>query len=168
MPQNLIKTEILRHQEAFDYYYSLSPKRNYTIVAEKFAVSRTSIRKWSASFGWPGRVAARDKKNAKAIVKKTDAKIVNQDSQNIKIARAAIKVFAQSLIGHVEHTCKCGEVVRIPVPQAKLTADQFDKMVRLDRFILGEPDSRPENKLIIEYRDPLPRAKPVESEVVDG
>lgn len=163
-----VQVETLRHREAFDYYYSLGEKRSYPQVADKFTVSRTAVKVWSKSFGWRELIAKRDKKNAKAITKKTDAQIVQQDAQNIKIARAAIKVFAQSLIGHVEHICKCGEVIRIPVPKAKLTADQFDKMVRLEKFIIGEPDSLEEKRIIIQYVDPVPRVKPVESEVVEN
>ena len=146
----------------------MGEKRSLSKVGKKFNVSAQSLAKWRRSFDWDRRTKERDERNALAVAKKTDSQIVNQDAQNIKIARAAIKVFAQSLIGYVEHTCKCGEVIRIPLPKAKLTADQFDKMVRLDRFILGEPDSRPENKLIIEYRDPLPRAKPVKSKEMEN
>ena len=160
--------ETLRHQEAFDYYYSLGEKRSYPQVALKFTVSRTSVKKWSKAFGWLDRIVKRDKKNATALANKTDKQIVQQDAQNIKIARAAIKVFAQSLIGHIEHTCGCGNVTKIPVPKAKLTADQFDKMVRLEKFIMGEPDSYEERKLIIEYRDPVPRVKAIESEVIEN
>ena len=162
--------ETLRHQEAFDYYYSLGEKRSYPQVSDKFTVSQTSIKKWSKAFKWQERIVERDEKNAKALAKKTDKKVQERDEQNIKIARKAIQVFALSLIGHIEHICKCGEVIRIPIPKAKLTADQFDKMVRLEKFIIGEEDSRGGVTNIINILpcDPVPRAKQVESEVVEN
>lgn len=160
--------ETLRHQEAFEYYYSLGEKRNITKVAREISVCRASVSKWSRVFSWQQRVLERDAKNAKALAKKTDNDIQKRDAENIKIARAAIKVFAQSLIGHIDHTCECGRTHRFPIPKAKLTADQFDKMVRLEKFIIGEVDSRPEQVITIQYVDPYDKRKPVESKEIEN
>lgn len=155
-----------RHKKAFEFYVGLE-KRSLAKVSREFNVSVQSLIKWSKAFNWKGRLKERDEKNAKAIAEKTDTEIVTQDTQNIKIARAAIKVFAQSLIGHVEHICKCGEISKIPIPKAKLTADQFDKMVRLEKFIIGEEDSRAGTVINVNLLpcDPVPR-KPVKSKEI--
>lgn len=159
--------ETLRHKTAFEYYYSLGAERNITKVAREISVCRASVSNWSRKFNWQERVKERDDKNAKELAKKVDNDIQKRDAENIRIARAAIKVFAQSLIGHIDHTCECGKVHRFPVPKAKLTADQFDKMVRLEKFIMGEGDSITEHKIIVEYHEPKQR-KQVESKEIEN
>lgn len=57
--------ETLRHQKAFEYYYSLGHDRTYPKVASQFTVSRTSIKNWAKAFNWQQRVQERDMKNAK-------------------------------------------------------------------------------------------------------
>ena len=155
-----------RHIKAFEYYVSLD-KRSYPQVAEKFTVSHTSVKKWAKAFNWQERLIDRCKNNAATLARKIDEKTTDRDARNIKIAEGAIGVFAKSLIGYVEHVCKCGEVIRIPIPKAKITADHFDKMVRLSRDILegdlGKGDTVININLI--GMDPAPR--PVESVVVE-
>ena len=160
--------ETLRHQKAFDYYYGLGQKRNITKVARRLSVCRASVSAWSRAFDWQERITERDKKNSKAIVKKTDKEIQERDTQNIRIAREAIKVFALSLVGHVDHKCECGKVERIPIPKAKLTADQFDKMVRLGKFIIGEEEIKGGTVINVNLLPCEPQPRQVESEIVDG
>lgn len=157
-----------RHIKAFEYYVQLGDKRSLSAVGREFEVSATSMTRWRKEFGWDKRLDERDKKNSKAIAKKTDAKIVDRDSRNIKIAEGAISVFAKSLMGYVQHTCECGKVIQIPIPKAKVTADQFDKMVRLVGHIMGEEEIKLGTTININLLpcDPVPR-KPVESEVVE-
>ena len=159
-----------RHKKAFEYYVSLKEKRSLNAVGKEFKVSDQTMTKWNREFCWQERVKGRDEKNAEAIAKKTDSAIVKRDTRNIKIAEGAIKVFAQSLIGRVEHICECGIVSQIPIPKAKITADQFDKMVRLVNHILGEEQVSIGTVINVNLLpcDPMPRAKPVESEVVNG
>ena len=159
-----------RHKRAFEYYVSLEEKRSLSQVGKEFKVSDQTMTKWNREFHWQERVQKRDKKNAKALAKKTDTEIVKRDARNIKIAEGAIKVFAQSLIGHVEHICECGVVSQIPIPKAKITADQFDKMVRLVGHIMGEEQVSIGTIINVNLLpcDPVPRAKAVESEVIDG
>ena len=158
-----------RHIKAFEYYVQLGDKRSLSAVGREFDVSATTMTRWRKEFDWDKRLTKRDKKNSKALAKKTDTKILKRDARNIKIAEGAISVFAKSLIGYIEHTCKCGEVTQIPIPKAKITADHFDKMVRLVGHIMGEEEIKVGTTININLLpcDPVPRV-PVESEVVDG
>ena len=159
--------ETPRHKKAFEYYVGLEGKRTLSAVSAKFKVSAPTMTKWRKEFKWDERVQKRDEKNAAAIARRTDSDIVKRDAQNVKIAREAIKVFAVSLVGYVEHTCKCGEVIRLAIPKVKMTADQFDKMVRLEKFIMGEEAEVKPQLIIIQHVDPEPRRKPVESKEIE-
>ena len=158
-----------RHIKAFEYYVQLGDRRSLRQVGKKFKVSATTTCKWRKELDWDKRLAVRDEKNSKALAKKTDAKIVDRDARNIKIAEGAISVFAKSLMGYVQHTCKCGEVIQIPIPKAKVTADQFDKMVRLVGHIMGEEEIKGGTVININLLpcDPVPR-KPVDSKEIEN
>ena len=162
-----IKKEQPRHIKAFEYYVSLD-KRSYRAVAKKFTVSETSIKKWAKAFHWQDKLAERIPERAKKLAAKLDEKINERDVRNIKIAEGAIKVFAQSLIGYVEFTCECGKVSQIPIPKAKITADHFDKMVRLVNHLLGEEEEKAGTVININLLGVDPKPRQVESEVIDG
>jgi len=164
-----MKKELPRHKRAFEYYMSMEENRTLIAVADKFKVSAQTLTKWNRDFEWEKRAKERDQKNAKAVAKKTDAEIVKRDARNIKIAEGAIKAFAHSLIGHVEHLCECGKVNQIIIPKAKITADQFDKMVRLVDHIVGEEEVKVGVTNIINILpcDPVPKAKPIENEEIE-
>ncbi len=57
----------LRHQQAFDYYYSLGHKRPISPVAKKFKVSNTAVRKWVNLFNWFERIKELDAKIAAEV-----------------------------------------------------------------------------------------------------
>ena len=156
-----------RHIKAFEYYVALEDNRSYPKVARKFTVSHTSVKKWAKAFNWQDRVADRDKKNAITVAKKVDEKTTDRDARNIKIAEGAISVFAKSLIGYIEHKCECGAVVQIPIPKAKITADQFDKMVRLVGHIMGEEEVKGGTTINVNLIQCDPAPRPVESRVVE-
>jgi hypothetical protein len=160
--------ETLRHQEAFDYYYSLGDTRRLLKVSQKVGVAEATVKRWSTTFKWRSKIVARDKKNAAALAKKTDKAILKNSDKYVKIADAAIKIFAASLVGKVDKKCECGRTVSVPIPKAHISAFDFNSLVRLIRLETGEPDSHAEHKIIVEYRDPEPRVRPVESEVVDS
>ena len=73
-----LKKETLKHQEAFDYYYSLGDDRSYAKVAEQFNVTVCTVTKWAGSFSWQRRVVERDRKIALQMQREMDKKR-NQD-----------------------------------------------------------------------------------------
>jgi len=159
--------ETLRHKQAFEYYYGLGDGRSYTEVARHYNVTKGAVGQWGTAFNWQQQLKQRDVKNAQTLAKKTDKAIVARDAKYIKIAEAAINVFASSLVGHVDETCpNCGYKVTVNVPKAKMDAYQFDKMVRLIKFELGESDTREEHVIRLEYVDPKPRNNQNQSEAL--
>jgi transposase len=94
--------ETLRHQEAFDYYYSLSHDRSYPQVASEFTVSLTSVKKWAKAFNWQQRVKERDINNSKKLEERTDTSIVD--------ARAKYLVILQASLYHYMEALKSGNI----------------------------------------------------------
>jgi len=61
--------ETLRHQEAFNYYYSLGNERKLSSVAVQYKVTKRSVFKWSKEFNWQQRVEERDAKISQQLNK---------------------------------------------------------------------------------------------------
>jgi hypothetical protein len=57
----IIKNETPEIKAMFEYYYSLGDKRSYNTVADKYGVSLTTVKRYSASFKWVDRCRERDK-----------------------------------------------------------------------------------------------------------
>ena len=92
-----LKKETLRHQEAFDYYYSLGDDRSYAKVAEKFNVSLGTITKWAGSFSWQRRVVERDRKIALQMQREMDKQILEDKKQYHSIIKASISMYIKNL-----------------------------------------------------------------------
>lgn len=89
--------ETLRHQQAFEYYYSLGHERSYPQVASEFTVSLTSIKKWAKTFKWQQRVQERDINNAQILEEKTDTKMVDARSKYLLVIQATLYHFMKAL-----------------------------------------------------------------------
>ncbi|KKN58296.1 hypothetical protein LCGC14_0553760 [marine sediment metagenome] len=159
--------ETLRHQEAFDYYYSLGDTRRLLLVSQKAGVAEATAKRWSTRFKWRSRIAERDKKNALKLQAKTDKTILKTKSdyhkevqESLSLIRGALALVAKKVKDQVLKADSAKDLGTLIKAQ--------DAAIRLEQLLSGEADSRPENKLIIEYRDPVPRARPVESEVVEN
>jgi transposase len=89
--------ETLRHQQAFDYYYSLGHERSYPQVASEFTVSLTSIKKWAKAFKWQQRIIDRDIENAQKLEEKTNNTIVDARSKYLIVIQATLHQFMKKL-----------------------------------------------------------------------
>ena len=116
--------ESLRHQEAFDFYYSLGNKRNLSEVAERFDISTTSTKKWSKAFSWQERVKERDMNNASKIEKITNRTIVQEKAKYIE----QIETFISKAMEDFE----CGKL------RCKSISD-FEKLIKLQLLLFGDP-----------------------------
>jgi uncharacterized protein YjcR len=118
-----MKTEKLKHKEAFEYYYSLGDKRTLKQVAEKFEVSDNSARKWSHYFNWQQRIIDRDEENAKKLEKKTNTSIVQEKAKYRKIIQDSINSYMGNLDkGNIEIT----------------NVADLEKLIKLDLLLMGE------------------------------
>ena len=127
--------ETLQHKEAFEYYYSLGEERNLPKVAQKFTVSTTSLKKWSAAFNWQERVTQRDIELSKGLEKKTNTTILNEKANYRRIIKESI-----SGIGEI----------KINNPK------DLDTLVKLDLLLMGEATEKSETSVTIEqYLDKL-------------
>lgn len=154
--------ETLRHKEAFEYYYKLGDKRSYPQVADKFTVSETSIKVWSANFDWKERIKKRDEQNALALAKRNDRQIVRDKAKDLKLVEIAKEVWKQQLIGKIDIECpNCKHQYSVPVSGHRLKAQfrDLDAFIRLSELLAGEADSRPEQVIRLEYVDPIRRER---------
>ena len=150
----------MRHQKAFQYYYSLGDKRSYPLVAEKFSVSLTSIKKWSKAHNWLDRVQQRDIEISRRIEKKTNTAIVNSKAdyraeirENLKLLKALLATALQKVKGP---DGKIKSQLIIGVESAKNVADviqAYEKLVKLDLVLIGEADSRTEEVIRVEIEE---------------
>ena len=121
--------ETLRHQEAFEYYYTLGEKRSITTVSHKYNVSRPAVAKWSGAFNWQERIEQRDMENARRLEKKTNNTIVNEKAHYRKIIKASINTFVEKL-----------KARKIEVDSIQ----DIERLIKLDLLLMGEATERDE------------------------
>lgn len=132
--------ETLRHKEAFEYYYSLGENRSYQKVADHFHTSKKTVYTWSINFGWQERVQQRDMEIARQIEKKTTTAVVDEKAKYRTIIGAAMQDFVER------------------VRKKELVVDSvldFERLVKLDLLLMGEPTERNEEKGEIKHEHSL-------------
>jgi len=150
--------ETLRHQEAFNYYYSLGDTRNIPQVVQNQKVSIASIKRWSQAFKWQERIAKRDKKIATKLAEKTDKIILKTKAEY----RKEIQDSLQLLCGTLALLAEKVKSKSIKADSAKDLATLLkaqELLIRCEQFLSGEVDSRQELVITLQYVDPVPRAK---------
>ena len=126
--------ETLRHQEAFEYYYTLGEKRSIPQVAQKYAVSTAGVKKWSKAFNWQERIEQRDMENSRRLEKKTNNTIVNEKANYRKIIKASIQTFVEKLrAGAIEVE----------------SIQDVERLVKLDLLLMGEATDRQDEEINI-------------------
>lgn len=131
--------ETLRHQEAFNYYYSLGEKRSIPQVAQRYTVSVAAVKKWSRAFNWQERVEQRDIENSRCMEEKVNETIVATKANYRKIIKVAIARWVQKFKVH--------EIDPDSVPD-------LERLVKLDLLLMGEATER-EEYVPIDYRQRL-------------
>ena len=131
-----LKKETLRHQEAFDFYYSLGDDRSYAKVADRFNVSTGTVTKWAGSFSWQRRVVERDRKIALQMQREMDKQIKKKKKNYRKIIQATINKYVENFkAGKVEVT-SIKDLIALIECDTKLmamldkgTADDFNSLI---------------------------------------
>ena len=133
--------ETLRHQEAFNFYYSLGEKRNIFKVAQEYNVCRTAVAKWSIALDWQQRIELRDIENARKLQEKVDATIIASKAnyrreirENLRIIRAALSTAVEKL--------RSGELKVKDPSDIGMMANAYEKLVKLDLLLMGEATDR--------------------------
>jgi len=88
--------ETLRHQQAFDYYYSLGHERVIHRLLRVYCQPH-SIKKWAKAFKWQQRIIDRDIENAQKLEEKTNNTIVDARSKYLIVIQATLHQFMKKL-----------------------------------------------------------------------
>jgi len=112
-------------------------------LAKKYNVTLTRLALKSKQGNW---VDAR-KRHSNKVITDTEKQIlkeqVERNKRNIKIVDDAIEIYVDGILGETIYTCKhCGERNKVDIPKIKPKFSDIDKLIRLQHFILGEPDQR--------------------------
>lgn len=142
--------ESLRHQEAFDYYFSLGANRSLMQVANRFGVTPQSAGKWSSNFNWQARLEERDLQVAKRMEEDTNQQVFKSKLDYRKEIKESLQVIRAALATAVD-ALKKGTITAESVGDVERLTSAQDKLVRLDLMLMGEADSRQEHKLIVEH-----------------
>jgi len=177
----IVKTETLRHQEAFNYYYLLGSTRTLLKISHLTGVNITTLKSWSRSFNWQKRIIERDKKNAAAIEKATDKKLVadkieyrTQVKELLIVLREAIQVAVNTMrSGGVLYDAGGNKVLvskfscNTADGLSKVSA-AIERLMRLDLTLMGEPERKEQLDILWKYVDGDGETpKIIDSETVD-
>lgn len=124
-----LKKEGSKQQRAFEVYYAAGFGRSYAAVAKELGVSAATVKLWGRSFGWQERVRERDMDVARAVADRTFKGEAEGKSEQLQIVRMAMLRVAQA----------------IAEGKVKVTIADLDRLIRLERFLSDEPDSRTEH-----------------------
>lgn len=178
----IVQKETLRHREAFNYYYLLGSTRTLLKVSQLAGVGVTTLKLWSKSFNWQQRIVERDKKNADAIEKATDKKLVadkieyrTQVKSLLAVLRAAIQVAVNTMRSGGILYDKSGNKVLVSNFNCN-TADGLakvaaasERLMRLDLTLMGEAERKEQLELLWRYVDGNGElVPPIDSKSVDA
>ncbi|MDP3939890.1 MAG: hypothetical protein Q8R92_17365 [Deltaproteobacteria bacterium] len=124
-----LREENAKHKRAFEAYYALGPGRRYAAVAKDIGVSLPTVKLWGRRFGWQARVQERDLDVARAAADRTFSGEREATRQQIQLVRMALFRAAKA----------------IAEGQVGFTVADIDRLIRLERFLMNEPDSRTEH-----------------------
>lgn len=117
-------TEEAQHLRAFEIYYQLGDKRTLAKVAEKVGRSPDWVSTVAKAFDWKRRVNERDHRQSESILDRIDEYKLKEKENNLKLIRATKARYAQLLMSQ------------------KITAAEFEKIVKLEMLITGEATER--------------------------
>ena len=148
------KTESLRHQEAFEYYYRLGDSRSTPPVAAKYSVSDSAVKQWAAVFGWTNRVKDRDRELGQRLAEASKTDLVKMRERHLKVVKAAQGQFVNRL-AHGDARVGARDFLAIAQYEAKLmgfdpdgggaSAEDVAELLRVVLYVLQTkiPDACP-------------------------
>ncbi|GAH70662.1 unnamed protein product, partial [marine sediment metagenome] len=105
-----------------------------------------SVSEWKKEFDWESRIAKRDLKIIQAIEKKITKSIVEEKYQYHKQVSMNVKLI-RSVIATVFDKIKNKEIKLETLGDINTTMWVFERLVRLDLFLLGEPE-----KILLKFK----------------
>ncbi len=124
-----------KHGAAFELYYALGADRTFAEVARRVGVSDVSIRRWAEAFRWEQRLAERQRIVDDLVAEKAIQDEAQSRSDALKICRAAIINFTQTL-KPIKNPAT-GEIIR--PASAEIKAADFVNLVKLEQYLRGKP-----------------------------
>ena len=139
MPSKKLQTETLRHQQAFEYYYSLGEKRSSQAIATKYAVSHGAAKKWVTSFRWRDRVVERDEIIANAVAKAATDQTIKDRKKILDTCQMVMTDFTKR--AHPKYTGKNKITI--------MTGIDYERMAKLYLLMMGEVTDRVEELNVV-------------------
>ena len=96
-PERLLKAEQDHHRKAFELYYEQGERRTHKRVARDLGVSTSTIKLWSRSFDWRGRIAERDAETARRVADRVLETRVGERARNTRIVHMALVKLAKGI-----------------------------------------------------------------------
>lgn len=143
--------ETLRHKEAFQFYYSLGEKRKCPQVAQEFAVSTNSVKKWSKAFNWQERVIQQDIEIARQLEKKQIASVIQTKANYRKEIKSSLGIIKATISTAIENKKLKKELSVEDVDDLNRLTLAYERLVKLDLLLLGEATAKVEGEL--SFRD---------------
>jgi transposase len=123
------KRETPRQERAFEVYYGLGYGRSYESVARKLGVSVSTTKLWGRTFEWQRRVRERDLDVARTVADRTIKGETEHKDRQLQIVHMALLQVAKA----------------VAEGKVKANISDLDRLIRLERFLSNEPDSRTEH-----------------------
>lgn len=121
-------TEEAHHHEAFEKYYAMGAGRSLATLAKSLGVAANTAKTWSVKFRWRERIAERERKVSEAVATRAIKSEADVRTRSKQIVQLALIRIAQAVADG----------------SMKGTFSDLDRLVRLEGFLDGEADSRPE------------------------
>jgi transposase-like protein len=118
-----------RQERAFEVYYGLGFGRSYEAVARQLGVSASTIKLWGRTFNWQKRVRERDLNVARTVADRTIKGETETRDRQLQIVHMAMMHVAKAVADR----------------KVKVTMSDLDRLIRLERLLSNEPDSRTEH-----------------------
>ncbi|MFN8179282.1 MAG: hypothetical protein U0167_15225 [bacterium] len=116
------------HKAAFEAYYALGAARSLTALAEQTGISRSTLRNWSSAYRWQDRLEERAHEVARAVAARSVRTEVKDRLQQRQLVELGLVTLAR----------------QIAEGKVRGTLADLDRLIRLERFLEGEADSRQE------------------------
>ena len=117
-----------RHRAAFEQYVALGETRSLSKLANRLGFSINAVKNWSARFHWQERIEERQREVSRVLANKTLRAEVDGRLRSQQLVQVALIQIAKQLAE--------GRI--------KATFSDLDKLLRLERFLEGLPESRQE------------------------
>ncbi|MBT9131209.1 MAG: hypothetical protein DDT42_01345 [candidate division WS2 bacterium] len=156
--------ETLRHQSAFDYYYSLGEERNIPKVAQKYCVSTAAVFKWSKAHNWQLRIQQRDIENARELEKRTNKEVVDAKADFRKTIQVLHQILKKSINEYIQRN---QPAVVYDIKDLEKVSNILDKIVRVDMGLVGE-GMEGEVEKVVKIEVVSDKAKKLTEEIIKG